>query len=146
MLCLAAALTACQPRAVPNDPIVASVRSNDVAAVEAFIAEGGNVNMTDREGNPLIYIATGPQGGPQVAAALIVAGARLNETSANGRTPFENAVGWCDVEMVQLLLFAGADPTTLADGRAEQVVCKEPADRRATVLAMVARAIEDAGR
>ncbi|MBU1176275.1 MAG: hypothetical protein KKH72_12795 [Alphaproteobacteria bacterium] len=141
LLVLVLVLAACQPRAVANDPVVASVRANDVAAVAAFVADGGDVNLTDREGNPLLYLATGPQGGPEVAAALIAAGARLEIASANGRRPLENAVGWCDVDMVQLLLFAGADPMPLADGRAEDVACKAPADRRATVLAMIASAI-----
>ena len=45
--------------------------------------------------------------------------------------------------MVQLLLFAGADPIGLADGRAAQVVCKEPIDRRQTVLALIEKAIKD---
>ena len=94
---LVLALGACQPRAVPNDPIIASVRANDTAAVAAFVADGGDVNLKDREGNPLIYIASGPQGGPEVAAALLAAGARVEVKSASGRTPLENAVGWCDM-------------------------------------------------
>ena len=141
----ALALAACQPRAVPNDPIITDVRANNVGAVEAFIAEGGDVNLKDREGNPLLYIAVGPQGGPEVTATLIAAGARLETKSASGRTPLENAVGWCDIEMVQLLLFAGADPMPLDGGRAADVACKEPLDRRGTVLALIARAIEDKG-
>ncbi len=136
---------ACQPRAVANDPIIASVRANDVAALRAFVAKGGDVNMTDREGNPLIYLASGPQGGPEIALALIKAGARIDVKSANGRTPLENAVGWCDVDMVQLFLFAGADPTELGGKRVEDVVCKEPADRRAVVLALIAKAVLDKG-
>ena len=100
---LVLALGACQPRAVPNDPIIASVRANDAAAIAAYIANGGDVNLKDREGNPLLYIASGPQGGPEAVAALIAAGARVDTRSAKGRTPLENAVGWCDIQMVQLL-------------------------------------------
>lgn len=142
-LALVATVAACLPRAVANDPIVARVRANDVAAVTAFINAGGNVNLTDREGNPLIYLAAGPQGGTEVAAALIKAGARIETESATGRTPLENAVGWCDLEMVQLLLFAGADPRRLAGTRVAEVACKTPEDRRAAVIDMIARAIRE---
>ncbi len=140
---LALSLSACLPRAVPNDPIVSSVRNNDVAALDAFIANGGDVNLTDREGKPLIYLAAGPQGGTEVMARLIEAGAKINATSASGRTPLENAVGWCDVEMVQLLLYAGADFTALENGNVNEVACKAPADRRATVILMIEQAIAE---
>ena len=140
---LVLALGACQPRAVPNDPIIASVRANDAAAIAAYIANGGDVNLKDREGNPLLYIASGPQGGPEAVAALIAAGARVDTRSAKGRTPLENAVGWCDIQMVQLLLYAGADPMGLAGGRAAEVACKEPTDRRASVLTIIDTAIKD---
>ena len=136
-------LSACLPRAVPNDPIVSSVRNNDVAALDAFIADGGDVNLTDREGKPLIYLAAGPQGGTEVMARLIEAGAKINATGASGRTPLENAVGWCDVEMVQLLLYAGADFTSLENDRVKEVVCKAPADRRASVILMIEQAIAE---
>lgn len=142
LVVLLLALAACQPRAVPNDPIIAAVRANDVATLEAFVKTGGDVNLTDREGNPLLYLATGPQGGPEVAAILIRAGARLETKSATGRTPLENAVGWCDIDMVQLLLFAGADPSLLGNDKAGDVACKAPADRRAVVIEMIAKAIE----
>ena len=143
MLALAVPLAACQQRATANDPVIAKVRANDVGAVQSFLASGGDVNLTDREGNPLMYLASGPQGGPEVAAVLLQAGANVEAKSATGRTPLENAVGWCDVKMVQLLLFAGADPLQLGNGRAEEVACKAPEDRRYTVLAMIANAIAD---
>lgn len=143
LVILTLSLTACLPRAVPNDPIVSSVRNNDVEALDAFIAEGGDVNLTDREGNPLIYLAAGPQGGTEIMARLIEAGARIDATGASGRTPLENAVGWCDIETVQLLLGAGADFTSLDNGKAAEAACKAPQDRRATVIMMVERAIAD---
>lgn len=143
LVLMALTLGACQPRATPNDPIVASVRANDVAAIDAFIAAGGNVNLRDREGNPLIYLASGPQGGPEGAARLIQAGARIDVTGATGRTPLENAVGWCDVDIVQLLLFAGANPLPLGKGKAETVACKAPQDRRLQVLDIIAKALAE---
>ncbi len=143
LVIVALSLSACLPRAVPNDPIVSSVRNNDVEAFDAFVAKGGDVNLTDREGNPLIYLAAGPQGGTEIMARLIEAGADINATGASGRTPLENAVGWCDVEMVQLLLFAGADFTSLGNGKAKETACKAPADRRAIVILLIERAIAE---
>lgn len=136
-----AALGACQSRAVPNDPVVAAVRANDVAAVERFLQAGGNANLTDREGNPLLYLASGAQSGLGVAADLIAAGADLNGKGATGRTPLENALGWCDVNMVQMLLTAGASADNLAGGVAERVACAAPADSRAAVLDLIDKAI-----
>lgn len=131
---LASVLTGCQPRQ-SNDPIVTSVAENEVAAVQRYLEEGGDPNMKTRDGKPLLFIASGPKGGEDVAKLLLDAGADPNAATEDGRTPLHNAAAWCDVEMVQLLIAGGVN-LTLANGDGEtalDVVCKSPADRRSEV-------------
>lgn len=135
---LAATLAGCQPRATPESDIVLAVRKNDVQTVRTWLQAGGDPNQKSREGDPLLYIASGAVGGPGVARALIEAGADVSGRGATGRTPLENAAGWCDVAAVGLLLGAGAQRGPLANpDQASKIVCQQPLDRRARVFALL---------
>lgn len=133
---VAALAGGCQNRNAQEAEIVAKVRDNDGAAVTAFLAQGGDANATDRLGNPLIYIASGPKGGTQVLGILLAAGANPNAEAANGRSALQNAAGWCDLAAVDLLVNAGAEIDRVGGNgkRARDAVCVAPADRRAAVL------------
>lgn len=131
-------LGACQPRAVPEDQIVIAVRQNDVGTVHEWLAGGGDANLKTRDGDPLLYVAAGPRGGIDVAETLIGGGADVNGKNEDGRTVLENAAGWCDVEMVRLLLNSGADLGRLSQpADADRIICKQPFDRRAAVFALL---------
>lgn len=133
---LAGLVGGCQPRGKTEDPIFTAVRNNDKNAVKTFLAGGGDPNMSNRDGDPLLYVASGPKGGIAVASVLIAAGADVNKPAATGRTPLVNAVSWCDVQMVTLLLAAGANKGKLADPvEAGKIACRQPvANRQQTLM------------
>jgi len=129
-------LAGCQQRAGPENSIFSVVRDNNADRVQQYLAEGGDPDLTNDQGDSLLFIASGPRGGLQVVEALLVGGADTGLTSAEGRTALHNAAGWCDVAIVETLLEAGADPMR-EDGEGRTPadnVCAEPADRRAAVL------------
>ncbi len=138
MLTAIMALGACQSRR-GNDPIISAVALNDTAKVTAYLAEGGNPQAKSKEGDPLLYIASGPRGGVAVARLLIEAGSNIEGQSADGRKILQNAASWCDIEMVALLVEAGANVNAAgADGtRPLDAVCKSPQDRREKVIEML---------
>lgn len=129
------ALAGCQARQ-SNEPIVVAVAKNDRTLVAQYLAEGGDPNLVSRDGDPLLYIASGPRGGSDVLDLLIKGGADLNAKSTEGRTALQNAVSWCDVDIAGVLILAGADVNiTGKDGeRALDMVCKQPAEKRALTL------------
>lgn len=131
-----AGLWGCQPRDGKEAEIAAAVRDNDVAAVRQYLESGGDPDAVSRDGAPLIYLATGPRGGVEVLAVLIASGADLEQTAENARTPLMNAAGWCDAQMVEMLLEAGANAayTTPGGDTIRGAVCAGPLDRRAAVL------------
>lgn len=137
-------LVACQPRAVADDPIVGEVVNNNTAAISAFLANGGDPDLKDRNGDPLLYIAVGARGGIEAATVLLNGGADPNGVSAEGRSVLANAAGWCDIDSVRLLLSAGAQPgALLEDGSIENSVCKAPLDRRQAVITLLEQALGD---
>lgn len=131
-----AALAGCERRAGPDADVLGKVRDNDWSAVQTYLEAGGDPNATSSAGQPLLYIAAGPRGGREVAATLIEGGAEIDGTARNGRTPLMNAAGWCDVDILTILLEAGADPRLRDDSNrtARDSVCAGPLDLRAEVL------------
>lgn len=125
-----------QPRSQEEHPVVDAVIKNDARITNQYLAEGGDPNMVTSRGDPLLFIATGARGGLDVATTLVNAGANVNLPNAGGRTPLHNAAGWCNVDIVNLLLENGADVRAV-DGKGTNVidtVCTAPADRRDIVL------------
>lgn len=135
VLVCAIIVAGCQSRA-RNPEIVGHVSRNNVAAVLAYLEDGGDPNLKNRDGDPLLYIASGAQGGVAVAKVLIEAGADVNAVSLEGRPILHNAASWCAIDMVVLLLKSDVDldATNKNDETALDVVCKSPQDRRDAVL------------
>ena len=136
----ALALGGCLPRAGASDPVFKAVSQNDVTAVNSYLLKGGDVNMTNRDGETLLYVAAGAHGGLEVAARLVAAGADPELGNRSGRTPLLNALGWCDVDMVSLLLSAGARVEAVSEPEAANAACDSPIDRRDKVLALIKNA------
>ncbi len=128
-------ISACQPRK-PEIPVASAVQKNDVDVVRQYLAQGGDPNMKSRFGDPLIFLASGRQGGVDVTRILIEAGADVNVVGRNGIPVLNSAVSWCNVEEVALLLKAGADVNKRGKKNRSvlDVVCKVPEDRRALTI------------
>lgn len=125
-----------QPRSTTEHPVVDAIIKNDVTITNQFLAEGGDPNMLTNRGDPLLFVATGARGGLDVATILLAAGANVNLPNSSGRTPLHNSAGWCNLDIVILLLENGGD-TRAVDGQGVNVidtVCTTPPDRRQLVL------------
>lgn len=100
----------------------------DLAAVEALIAAGVDVNASDEDGRqPPLHLAIEQQR-VDIARRLIVAGAAVNRDLGEGWTPLAHAIdiesdaasqrysepGRADTDVTEMLLNAGAIPTERA--------------------------------
>lgn len=81
------------------------------AVVKALIEAGADVNAVSKKGNtPLILAAGTYRQSPNLVKALIEAGADVNAASNDGATPLMMAVKYNSLEVVKMLLEAGARP------------------------------------
>jgi ankyrin repeat protein len=92
------------------DALIASVKANDLRAVDLFMAAGMSPDVTDSSGAPaLIYAAQ--DSSLLIAESLLQYGANVNAVDpANGKTPLYYAVESKDPQMTRLLLTYGANP------------------------------------
>src|SRR5262245_59191921 len=101
------------------DPIHSAARMRDVPAVQQELNAGVNVDLIngrapngDGGNTALWFAAQGPwPNGAQVARILIDAGADVDRQCEHGRTALHMAAAWGHVDVVQLLLKHGANPT-----------------------------------
>lgn len=128
-------VSACQPRE-SNEPIVVAVGHNDTDLVTQYLTEGGDPDLKNRNGNPLMYIASGPRGGKEVLGLLLNAGANPNALSGEGRSALQNAASWCNMEIVKLLIESGANVNLVGKDGEKPIdsVCKSPEGRRAAMI------------
>ncbi len=138
LLLVSLALAGCQSRGVPDDPVFSVVRNNDANQLGQYLAQGGDPNLRDANGDNLLYVASGARGGLDVVNQLLLAGADIDKTSNKGRTPLHTAAAWCNVDIVAALLNAGARVDIMNDENknALDVVCARPLDRREQVIAL----------
>jgi len=124
-------VSACQPRK-PEFEIASAVQQNDVEHLREYLAKGGNANGLSRFEDPLLFLASGRQGGIGVTKLLIDAGADVNVYGRNGITILSSAASWCNVEEIQLLIAAGADVNLRGKNKANPMesVCETPERRR----------------
>ena len=142
LLFLTLLLSACQPGGGNDAPVFSVVRDNNSDRLGQYLAEGGNPNIKDSNGDYLLYVASGAKGGPEVVDLLLLGGANPNLISRQGRTALHTAAGWCNTEIVGLLLDAGArtDIKNSDNKLAIDVVCTQPQSRRELVLALFLQA------
>ncbi len=111
-----------------------AIRQGDVVAVDAMIAAGADVNAIEPGGHfPPLYLAVEHMD-VAIARRLVQAGADVNHELEDGWTPLAHAIdiesdaawqahyeaGHETTELCELLLAAGAIPTTRAFQVAEQ--------------------------
>jgi uncharacterized protein len=97
------------------------------AAVELLLAHGGEVNTVARHAfgvNALHAALAGPT--PDIARALIAAGADVNAPQRSGATPLQETAFSGNLELARLLLAHGANPAAVDDqGRTALDIARE---------------------
>jgi len=86
-----------------------SVKAHNDNWVGFLLNKGANTEIKDRDGNTALHDAA-LVGDPTALAYLISMKARVNATNNNGETPLILAVHRKDIDAVQALIDAGADP------------------------------------
>jgi ankyrin repeat protein len=114
-------------------------------AVDLLLAHGGEVNTKARHpfGVAALHAAlAGPT--PDIARAVIAAGADVNATQSDGSTPLHTTAHNDAVELTQLLLDHGADPRKAnGNGRTPLDIAREHG--RTAVADLLARLYASAG-
>ncbi|HEX9997885.1 MAG TPA: ankyrin repeat domain-containing protein [Abditibacterium sp.] len=88
--------------------LIGAIAANDENRVRELLAEGEDVNQTDKRGmTPLIRAAFGDK--RDLVRLFIEAGADVNAVGPHGVTPIFQVAAHGDVENVELLLRCGAD-------------------------------------
>ncbi|MDI1227114.1 MAG: hypothetical protein PSY14_05470 [bacterium] len=97
-----------------TEKMVQAILKNDVAAINALIVRGADVNASDAKGNSLILIAATDPREHRALEALIAAQADPNKPSANGRMALHSVLRMKDDKLMpaaaETLFKAKADP------------------------------------
>ena len=92
-------------------------RNNQVLIVEALINGGADINARDENGNsPLHHLANSDTGNPNVASALLAAGAYVEAQTCSRETPLHRAIQRRHCGLLSVLLIEGhANPEAFND-------------------------------
>jgi len=97
-------------RVLANNVILEAAKHGDGAEkINQAVTDGGEVNMKDKYGNPVVLLAAN-FGHTEVLRVLLKLGATVDAKDTHGRTALMMAVRESYVGCVQLLLEGGADP------------------------------------
>lgn len=96
------------PKAGPAPAIYIAAKAGRLKQVRALIAEGADINASNRTGRTVLMSAV-YYGNRGIVKELLIEGADVNAADAQGRTALMMAVVNNDTEIVDLLISAGAD-------------------------------------
>ncbi len=88
----------------------------DLAAVTAYLDNGGNVDACDRDGRSLLFLGSNGNSNLPFAKLLIERGADVNITCEFRVSPLMQAVAKGHLGILQLLLESGANPNVSQTG------------------------------
>jgi len=94
---------------------VRAVRKGDIEEIRKFLADGGDPNTVDKDGNALIHIAI-QYGRAESLDTLLQAGADANLKNRAGNTAAIMAAGVDRRDMIDLLIKYGGDMRTRGNG------------------------------
>ena len=122
---------------LPTSPLFFAVTDNDPALVRALVAAGADVHEKDNDGmTALDWAVIAHHAGTLKALLAGGAAAHINDKDRFGYTPllYASTVDFCDAEIVNILLKAGADPNIADhDGKTPLVHAREYPDLRAAL-------------
>jgi ankyrin repeat protein len=110
-LCLSSCLVAAGTAIAADSPLVQAAAAGDMAAVQALVKQGHDVNASGQDGSTALHWAVRADD-LATADALIKAGARVSAANAFGVTPVYVAAENGNPSMIRRLLDAGADANT----------------------------------
>ena len=99
-----------------------AAQAGDIAAVEALLQAGGDVDLPDRHGTAALHWATYRDDAAMVAR-LTAAGADVNHANRYGATPLSLACVTANPAIVEPLLDVGAYPNLAAAGEPPLLTC-----------------------
>ena len=99
-----------------------AAQGGDIAAVEALLQAGGDVDVPDSHGTAALHWAT-YRDDVAMVARLIAAGADVNRASRYGATPLSLACVAANPAIVEPLLDVGAYPNLVAAGEPPLLTC-----------------------
>ncbi|KAG9439734.1 hypothetical protein H6P81_019899 [Aristolochia fimbriata] len=89
-------------------PLHSAASRGDVAAIEALLSFGGNVNLANHGGRTALHYAAS-KGWLQVAELLLSHGAKINHKDKVGSTPLHRAASVGHAQLCELLIEEGAE-------------------------------------
>lgn len=96
------------PKPAGEPDLCWQAKLNNIEAVRAILAEGGDPNVKGTNGLSALFYAAG-YGNTKMARELIAKGANLDVNSSHGMTPLMKASSVCSNEVLEMLINAGAD-------------------------------------
>ena len=97
----------------PDMDIQSAIIAGDLPVVRQHIEAGTDINKPEPLGGATPLITAATFGEPQIAKALIDAGADLTLKNNDGATALHAAAFFCRIEVVQVLIDANADKSAL---------------------------------
>ena len=94
-------------------PLHAAARDGAARVAHALLAHGAAVDAGINEGWTPLHCTAAYRTGLAVAKVLLDGGSDINAPGCHGETPLHCAVGWGNIDIVELLLVRGADVTLL---------------------------------
>ncbi len=132
--------------AAPADaPLIDAVRSGDVAAVRALLAQASDVDARLGDGSTALQWAVHEQR-PEMVGLLLDAGADVTAANRHGVSPVWLAAENGDAAMLERLLAAGADPNGTMPGGETVLMTAARAGEPAAVRVLLAHGADPNAR